>query len=110
MEFDGTILNWISSYLRLRTQQILIGDNTFSKLSQLKCRVPQVSILGAILFTPFTAPPGEVCRKYGIYFQSYADDQQNYLLFKPSNTNSIAECKQSLEAYIKDINKWMRIN
>ena len=34
----------------------------------------------------------------------------NYLSFKPSNTNSIAKCKQSLEACIKDICKWMRIN
>ena len=28
--FDEIILNWISSYLRLRNQQVLIGDNTFS--------------------------------------------------------------------------------
>ena len=45
-----------------------------------------------------------------INFQTYADDQQNYLSFKPSNTNSIAQCKQSLEACIKDIHKWMRTN
>ena len=33
---DGTILNWISSYLRSRTQQVLIRDNTFSKPTQVK--------------------------------------------------------------------------
>ena len=38
--FDGTILNWISNYLRSRTQKVLIGDNTFSKPTQLKCGVP----------------------------------------------------------------------
>ena len=108
--FDGTILNWISSYLRSRTQQVLIGDNTFSKPTQLKCGVPQGSVLGPILFTLFTAPPEEVCRKHGINFQSYADNQQNYLSFKPSDTNSIAKCKQSLEVCIKDICKWMRTN
>ena len=69
--------------------------------------MPQSSALGPILFTLFT---GEVCRKCGINFQSYANDQQNYLSFKPSNTNSIAKCKQSLEACIKDIYKWMRTN
>ena len=74
--FDETILNWISSYLRSRTQ-VLIGNNTFSNPSQLKCGVPQGSILGPILFTLFTAPLEEVCRKHGINFQSYADDQQN---------------------------------
>ena len=47
--FDGTILNWISRYLRSRTQQVLIGDNTFSKPTQLKCGVPQGSVLGPIL-------------------------------------------------------------
>ena len=70
--------------------------------------MPQGSVLGPGLFTLLTALLGEVCRKHGINFQSYADDQQNYLSFKPSNTNSIAKCKQSLEACIKDICKWMR--
>ena len=108
--FDGTILNWISSYLRSRTQKVLIGDNTFSKPTPLKCGVPQGSVLGPILFTLFTAPLGEVCRKHGINFQSHADDQQNYLSFKPSDTNLVAKCIQSLEACIKDIHKWMRTN
>ena len=72
--FDGTILNWIPSYLRSRTQQVLIGHNTFSKPTQLKCGVPQGSVLEPILFTLFTAPLGEVCREHGINFQSYADD------------------------------------
>ena len=65
-----------------------------------------------MLFTLFTAPLGEVCRKNRINFQAYAcaDDQQSYLSFKPSDTNSIAKCKQSLVACIKDIRKWMRTN
>ena len=82
--FDGTILNWISSYVKSRTQQVLIGNNTFSKPTQLKCGVPQGSGLGPILVTLFTAPLGEDCRKHGINFQSYADEQQNYLSFIPT--------------------------
>ena len=31
--FDETILNWISSYLRSRTQQVLIGDNIFKPIT-----------------------------------------------------------------------------
>ena len=72
--------------------------------------MPQGNVLRPILLTSFTAPLGEVYRKHGINFQSYADDQQNYLSFKPSNTNSIAKCKQSLETCIKDIPKWMKTN
>ena len=44
--FSGTTLKWISSYLRARTQQVLIGDDTFSNPSTLKCGVPQGSVLG----------------------------------------------------------------
>ena len=102
--------NWILSYLRSRTQQVLIGDNTFSNPSLLKCGIPQGSVLGPILFTLFTALLGEVCRKHGINFQSYVDDQQNYLSFKPNNNKSLEKCKESLEACITDICKWMRTN
>ena len=80
--FDEIILNWISSYLRLRTQQVLIGDNTFSDPTHLKCGVPQDSVLGPILFTPFYSPSWRCLQKnMELNFQSYADDQQNYLSF-----------------------------
>ena len=108
--FNEIILNWISSYLRLRTQQVLIRDNTFSDPTHLKCGVPKGSVLGPILFTLFTALLGEVCKKQGINFQSYADDQQNYLSFKPNNPTSLKTCKESLEVCISDIQKWMRTN
>ena len=108
--FHKIILNWISSYLRLRTQQVLIGDNTFSDPIHLKCGVPQGCVFGPILFTLFTAPLGDVCKKHGINFQSYADDQQNYLSFKPNNPTSHKTCKVSLEACISDMQKWMRTN
>ena len=50
--FDEIILNWISSYLRSRTQQDLIGVNTFSDPTHLKCGVPKGSVLGPILLQP----------------------------------------------------------
>ena len=103
--FDEIILNWISSYLSLRTQQILIRDNTFSDQTHLKCRVPQGSVLGLILFTLFTVPLGEACRKHRINFQSYVDNQQNYLSFKQNNPTLLKTCKESLEACISDIQK-----
>ena len=104
------LLNWISSYLRSGTQQVLIGDNTFSDPIHLKCGVPQCSVLGPILFTLFAAHLGEVFRKHRINFQSNADDQQNYLSFKPNNPTSLKTCKESLEACISEIQKWMRTN
>ena len=67
--FDGTLLNWTSSYLESRTQQVLIGDGTFSKPSTLLYGESQVSVLGPILLTLFTAPLGEVCKKHRINFR-----------------------------------------
>ena len=66
--FDEIILNWISSYLRSRLQQVLMGDNTFSDLKHPKCGVPQGSVLQPILFTLFTAPLEEVCKNIEITF------------------------------------------
>ena len=108
--FNGTILNWISSYLESRTQQALTGDSTFSKSSILQYDVPQGSVLGPILFTLFIAPLGNAYRKHRINFEAYADDQQNYLSFKLNNSNSLRSCKASLEVCISDIHKWMRTN
>ena len=85
-------------------------DDTFSNPSTLKCGVPQGSVLGPILFTLFTAPFGELCRQYHTNFHSYADDQQNYLSFKPNSTGSLESCIRSLETCIGEIHKWMRTN
>ena len=50
--------------------------------------IPQGSVLGPILFTLYTVPLGDICRSHGIEFQLYADDQQNYLTFKPIKGNT----------------------
>ena len=63
--FDGTTLNCISIIFKSRIQQVLIGDNTFSKPAQLQCGVPQGSVLGLILLP---APVGKVCGKHRIIF------------------------------------------
>ena len=88
-DFSGTILKWIASYLQSRTQQVLIGADTFSNPSAFKHGFPQGSVLGPILFTLFTAPLSENCRQHHTNFQSYADDQQNYLSFTPNSTDSL---------------------
>ena len=68
------------------------------------------SRLGPILFTLFIATLGEFSRTHGTDFQSYADDQQNCLSLKSSNTKPLAKCKESLQACITDIHKRIRTN
>ena len=53
--FDKIILNWILSYLRLRTQQVLIGDNTFSDPTCLNVESHRV-VSWDLSFSPFLWP------------------------------------------------------
>ena len=69
---SGTVLNWFYSYLTDR--HFLVGMDTCSSgIHEIKCGVPQGSILGPILFNLYMLPLGDVIRRHGINFQSYAD-------------------------------------
>ena len=81
-----------------------------SKPVELKYGVPQGSVLGPILFTLYTSPLGDICRKYGVKYHCYADDKQNYLSFKPNIKGNQEECIRNLELCIAEIRKWMQTN
>ena len=51
----GTALDWFRSYLTNRTQVVLI-DGRKSQSRELKCGVPQGSVLGPILYLPILLP------------------------------------------------------
>ena len=97
------------------SQKIALGDTNNNKLAVsdqaiLKQGVPQGSVLGPILFTLYTSPLSDICGEHDVSFQSYADDQQIYLSFSPSQPDGKDKCSQSLEACISDIHLWMRTN
>ncbi|XP_029958222.1 uncharacterized protein LOC115396479, partial [Salarias fasciatus] len=80
---SGTVLNWFSSYLTDRCFYVSL-DTCSSGTHEIRCGVPQGSILGPILFNLYMLPLGDVIRRHGISFHSYADDTQLYIAVSPA--------------------------
>ena len=106
----GMALNLFEEYLTDRKQEVIVLDSTkhndshcHSESKTLKSGVPQGSVLGPILFSLFVSPIGDICRKHNIQFHNYADDNQNYITFKPTVQGNEDEKIVQLEACISKI-------
>ena len=76
----------------------------------LKSGVPQGLVLGLILFSLFMSPIGNICQKHNIQFCNYADDNQNYITFRPTVQGNEDEKIAQLEACISEIRLWIKTN
>ena len=75
---SGTALDWFTSYLSNRCQQVKIQDY-ISEAVYISFGVPQGSVLGPILFTLYTAPLSHVIAEHDVEHHLYADDTQIYI-------------------------------
>ena len=94
----GKALKWFESYLEHRVQRVHLSG-VMSSWEELKCAVPQVSILGPLLFTIYINDLPLVCKKLDVNL--FADD-----------TNLIAVGMQAnkVEQELKNISKWLSSN
>ena len=64
---------WFTSYLTGRCQYVTIRGAGSSSCS-IRHGVPQGSVLGPLLYLPYTSPLGGIVWKHGMMFHFYADD------------------------------------
>ena len=69
----GSVIAWIQSFLCDRIQQVSYADSQ-SAIIQLVFSVPQVTVLGPLLFLLYTAEIFEIIAQAGLTGHCYADD------------------------------------
>ena len=69
----GTVLSWISSFLKDRTQTVTLAGSR-SNTSDVNCGVQQGSVLGPLLFLLYTAKVTAIAYRHSVGAHSYADD------------------------------------
>ena len=104
---NGTVIDWLKSYLSDRCQLINIQGKLSIPLSLLY-GVPQGSILGPLLFILYTSPLSQLIQTCNsLQHHLYADDTQIYTSLNPSNV----DCKISdLQNTLISVQDWMFTN
>jgi hypothetical protein len=100
----GNAIKWIESYLTNRSQTVFVSGR-YSEPATLKYGVPQGSVLGATLFTDYSAPVAALIRAHGVSVQrknrtdqrsTLGDDTLEALLVVKANPTSALEMSKSI--------------
>ena len=107
-------LLWFSCFLAFlftnRSQFALI-EGCRSQSCELKCGVPQGSVLaGPILYVFYTAPLANILRIHEMQFHFYDNDTQLYISFSTNNDMELTNSISMIEECLSDIDKWMSIS
>ena len=105
---DGSALDWFSSYLSCRSQQVLVG-HALSAETPLLCGVPQGSVLGPLLFSLYTRQLADLIDKFCIDYHFFADDSELYSC-RPTEPESALSALRNVESCCRQIKIWMTKN
>ena len=99
-------LSWCSSYLAGRKQRVRCGGKS-SSITDVVYGVPQLSVLGPILFIIYTADLAPIVANHGLSFHQYAGDSQIYGSCPPAATSSLST---DISLAVDSVSYWMRSN
>ena len=101
-----TALEWFKSYLDGRTFTVKIGQ-TMSARSEVRCGVPQGSVLGPMLLNVYCLLIGDIFAKPNVRYHIYADDTQLYVECPP---NDHMDASRQISKRVEDLRRWLTDN
>jgi hypothetical protein len=99
-------LKWLNNFLTNQSQSMVIHDSVSPKLP-LQFGVPQVSLLGPILFTNYLLGLHDVILAHGISYMLSADDIQLYITLSIADLHSAI---RHMEQCTNSNKRWLAAN
>ena len=104
--FTDAVLQWFSSYQTDRTHYVSLSNHC-SAFTPIHSGVPQVSVLGPMLFTMSIKPLSAIIDSHSIIHHSFADDLQLQMSAPPDR---ISELLYPMQSCIGDVKAWATAN
>ena len=99
----GCALDWLKSYYTGRSQFVRFNGK-ISATTRVTCRVPQGSVLGAVLFLLYAAGVINLVEECGFSAHAYSDNLQVYQHVSPAQSSELLEqmanCVSRVEAWM----------
>jgi hypothetical protein len=104
---DGTVLDWITSYLSGRTQHVRLSEARSPSSSVGPIQLLQGSVLGPVFFIMYAADLQELIEQHQLTPYGYADDTRVYGSCRPADAGGLA---QKMSICIDEVSLWMKAN